>query len=90
MHMDILTLQKSMESDSMMKKRRKTMDKKVITILVSILIILAINFIMMVNELIDYEKRKENGNNRWLQVENRIMRTEEKINLLEEERRWKN
>ena len=66
------------------------MDKKVITILVSILIILAINFIMMVNELIDYEKRKENGNNRWLQVENRIMRTEEKINLLEEERRWKN
>ena len=33
----------------------------------------------------DYEQRKESGNDRWKQVENRILQTEEKVNRLEEE-----
>ena len=42
-------------------------------------------------EMIDYEKRKDSGNERWKQVENRILQTEEKVESLEEEiRSWKN
>ena len=38
----------------------------------------------------DYETRKESGNARWLQVENRILQTEEKVNRLGEEfEAWK-
>ena len=39
----------------------------------------------------DYEARKESGNERWKQVENRILQTEEKVQQLEEEiEQWKN
>ena len=34
---------------------------------------------------IDYNQRKESGNDRWLQVENRIIETEEKIRAIENE-----
>ena len=38
----------------------------------------------------DYEQRKESGNDRWKQVENRILQTEEKVNNLEKEiEQWK-
>ena len=38
----------------------------------------------------DYEARKESGNERWKQVENRILQIEEKVNTLEEEiEEWK-
>ena len=38
----------------------------------------------------DYETRKQSGNDRWKQVENRILQTEEKVNSLEEEiEQWK-
>ena len=36
-----------------------------------------LNFVV---QTIDYEKRKDSGNDRWLQVENRILQTEEKVN----------
>ena len=32
---------------------------------------------------IDYEKRKDSGNEHWLQVENRILQTEYRVNMLE-------
>ena len=64
-------------------------DKVIIVGLVLVLVILAFNMIETVAQLIDYEKRKESGNERWFQVENRILQTEEKVNRLEEDiRQW--
>ena len=58
---------------------------------IKMFIIMSIAIIMLVFDIvhsilqeIDYEQRKESGNDRWLQVENRIVQIEEKINTLEE------
>lgn len=65
-------------------------DKIVVTGLVLVLIFIIINIFSTLNTMSDYEARKESGNERWKQVENRILQTEEKVNTLEEElRRWK-
>lgn len=64
------------------------MDKKKyikIFIIMSIaIIILIFDIVHSILQEIDYEARKESGNDRWLQVENRIVQIEEKINTLEE------
>lgn len=66
-------------------------DKIIIVFLIVILILLACNIGYTCYEMIDYEKRKDLGNERWKQVENRILQTEEKVESLEEEiRSWKN
>lgn len=64
-------------------------DKVIIAGLIFVLVILAFNIIETIIQGIDYEKRKASGNERWLQVENRILQTEERINVFEEElERW--
>lgn len=64
-------------------------DKIVIIGLIFVLIVLGFNIISSISQTLDYEKRKDSGNDRWLQVENRILQTEEKINVFEEElERW--
>ena len=66
-------------------------DKIVVTGLVLVLIFIIINIFSTLNTMSDYEARKESGNYRWKQVENRILQTEEKIQQLEEEiEQWKN
>ena len=66
-------------------------DKVIAAGLVIILIFIAINIFSTIHTMYDYESRKESGNERWLQVENRILQTEEKVNRLEEEiEQWKN
>ena len=60
-------------------------DKVIIVGLIFVLVILAFNIIETAIQGIDYEKRKNSGNDRWLQVENRILQTEEKVNSLEED-----
>lgn len=66
-------------------------DRIIIGFLIVILILLACNIGYTCYEMIDYEKRKDSGNERWKQVENRILQTEEKVKSLEEEiRTWKN
>lgn len=66
-------------------------DKIVVTGLVLVLIFIIINIFSTLNTMSDYEARKESGNERWKQVENRILQTEEKIQQLEEEiEQWKN
>ena len=66
-------------------------DKVIVAGLVIILIFIAINIFSTIHTMYDYEARKESGNERWLQVENRILQTEEKVNRLEEEiKQWKN
>lgn len=64
-------------------------DKIIIIGLIFVLIVLAFNIIETIVQTIDYENRKDSGNKRWLQVENRILQTEEKVNTFEEElKRW--
>lgn len=64
-------------------------DKITIIGLIIVLVFLLFNMISTIINNIDYEKRKESGNDRWLQVENRLIQMEEKINTLEEELQWK-
>ena len=64
-------------------------DKIIIIGLIFVLIVLAFNIIETIVQTIDYENRKDSGNERWLQVENRILQTEEKVNTFEEElKKW--
>lgn len=66
-------------------------DKFVVAGLIIVLIFIVINIISTFNTMSDYEARKESGNERWKQVENRILQTEEKVQQLEEEiEQWKN
>ena len=60
-------------------------NKIIIILLILLLIILFFNFTYSIISTIDYEKRKASGNERWFQVENRIIEYEEKINKIEEE-----
>ena len=63
-------------------------DKIIITGFIFVLVILAFNFVETIIQSLDYEKKKNSGNERWFQVENRILQTEEKVNKLEEEIKW--
>lgn len=65
-------------------------NKLVIISLILVLVFLFINMISTITTTIDYEKRKESGNDRWKQVEERILQTENKVNTLEKEiEQWK-
>ena len=64
------------------------MDKKIyikmLIIMVIAIIILVFDIVHSILQEIDYQQRKDSGNNRWLQVENIILQTEEKVNAIEE------
>ena len=65
-------------------------DKVVVAGLLIVLLFIIVNIFSTVHTMSDYEQRKESGNERWKQVENRILQTEEKVNTLEEEiEAWK-
>lgn len=57
---------------------------KILVVMAIAIIILVCDIVFSVKQEIDYEQRKESGNDRWLQVENRIIQTEEKVNAIEE------
>lgn len=57
--------------------------KKGIWLLTFILLFLIANFIYSIVMLVDYEQRKESGNDRWKQVEERILRIEDKVEEIE-------
>ena len=64
-------------------------DKTKIFGLFIILAILIFNMIITISSTSDYETRKQSGNERWLQVENRILHTEQRVDKLEEElKKW--
>ena len=65
-------------------------DRVIVIGLILVLIFIIINIFSTLHTMSDYEQRKESGNDRWKQVENRILQTEEKVNKLEEEiEQWK-
>lgn len=71
-------------------KNLEKRDKVVVIGLILVLIFIIINIFSTLHTMSDYEARKESGNDRWKQVENRILQTEDKINSLEEEiEAWK-
>lgn len=57
---------------------------KMFIIMIIAIIILIFDIAHSIWQEIDYEQRKDSGNDRWLQVENRILQTEEKVNAIEE------
>lgn len=57
--------------------------KKGIWLLSFILLFLIANFVYSIVMLIDYEQRKDSGNDRWKQVEERILRIEDKVEAIE-------
>ena len=66
-------------------------DKVVVAGLLIVLLFIIVNIFSTLHTMDDYEARKESGNERWKQVENRILQTEEKVQQLEEEiEQWKN
>ena len=57
---------------------------KMFVIMAIAIVILIFDIVHSIMQEIDYEKRKESGNDRWLQVENRIIQKEKKVNAIEE------
>ena len=64
-----------------MKKDRR------IIVFILLLVVLTLNFIAMITNQLDYEKRKESGNERWKQVEAIINGIDERVKELEENAR---
>lgn len=58
-------------------------DRRLI-IFILLLVILTVDFIITLYDKIDYEKRKESGNERWRQVETIIKGIDERVKELEE------
>lgn len=58
-------------------------DRRLI-IFILLLVILTVDFIITLYDKIDYEKRKESGNERWRQVETIINDIDERVKELEE------
>ena len=66
-------------------------DKVIVAGLLLVLLFIVVNIFSTLHTMDDYEQRKESGNERWKQVGNRILQTEEKIENLEKEiEQWKN
>ncbi len=54
--------------------------KTIIALAMLVFILLSGNLIVSIMQEIDYNKRKNSGDIKWLQVENRILQIEEKVN----------
>lgn len=66
-------------------------EKRTIIVCIVVLMFLAINFLTAIETFIGYNKSKASGNERWKQVEERIMRIETDVEKLRTEvQEWKN
>ena len=61
--------------------------KIIITLAIIVFVLLLGNLFVSVWQEIDYNRRKESGNDRWLQVENRILQIEEEIDEVQKDGR---
>lgn len=72
-----------MKKNNQKDKRKKMNENNVIVIaLVLVLIMLLANMFYSAFEYIDYTRRVQSGNDRWLQVEERIVNIEKKVNAI--------
>ena len=61
--------------------------KIIITLAIIVFVLLLGNLFVSVRQEIDYNRRKESGDDRWLQVENRILQIEEEIDEVQKDGR---
>lgn len=66
-------------------------EKRTIIVCIVVLIFLVINFLTAIETFVGYNKSKASGNERWKQVEERMMKIETDVeNLKTEVQEWKN
>lgn len=66
-------------------------EKRTIIVCIVVLIFLVINFLTAIETFVGYNVSKKSGNERWKQVEERIMKIETDVeNLKTEVQEWKN
>ena len=66
-------------------------DEKIVVVCIIILIFLLANFAVGIKTCKDYNKGKKSGNERWNQVEERIIKLEKEVDSLKVEvQQWRN
>lgn len=58
---------------------------KMIALMIIVIIVLILGIVFTILHEMNYNKRVNTGNERWLQIENRIKDTEEKVQAIENE-----
>lgn len=69
-------------------RRGKSMskkDKRIIAVCVLVLVFLVVNFVTALETFVGYQESKASGNERWRQVEERIVRIETDVEGLKQE-----
>ena len=65
-------------------------DKRIIAVCVLVLVFLIVNFVTALETFVGYNRSKASGNERWRQVEERIVRIETDVESLKQEvQEWK-
>ena len=65
-------------------------DKRIIAVCVLVLVFLVVNFVTALETFVGYNQSKASGNERWKQVEERIISIENDVNELKVEvQEWK-
>ncbi len=57
---------------------------KMIALMIIVIIVLILDIVFTILHEMNYNKRVNTGNERWLQIENRMMQTEEKVQVIED------
>ena len=63
----------------------KYKDRFIVIVAITLLIFLALNIAFTIYYMVDYESRKDSGNERWRQIEERIVTIENKVNNVYED-----
>lgn len=62
--------------------------RKIIILFITIIVLLLFNVIYNILFIIDFSKQKENGNEKWHMVEERIVNVEKQIEEITKEKRY--
>lgn len=62
--------------------------RKIIILFITIIILLLFNVIYNILFIIDFSKQKENGNEKWQMVEERIVNVEKQVQEITKEKRY--
>ena len=66
-------------------------EKRIVAVCIIVLVFLILNFLTAIETFIGYNKSKASGNERWKQVEERIVLIENDVEMLKQEvQAWKN
>jgi len=66
-------------------------EKRIVAVCIVVLVFLILNFLTAIETFIGYNKSKASGNERWKQVEERIVSMENDVEMLKQEvQAWKN